>query len=61
MTRKPVILCVDDTLSVLEGRKMLLEATGYRVLTATNGKEAVQVFVSITCSVYVFCSNLSVH
>src|SRR6476660_4581096 len=46
MTRKPVILCVDDTLSVLEGRKMLLEATGYRVLTATNGKEAVQVFAS---------------
>lgn len=25
---------------------MLLEAAGYRVLTATNGKEAVQVFVS---------------
>jgi len=46
MTRKPVILCVDDTLSVLEGRKMLLEATGYQVLTATNGKEAVQVFAS---------------
>ena len=37
---KPVILCVDDTPSVLEGEKMLLEENGYRVLTATNGKEA---------------------
>lgn len=43
---KPVILCVDDTPSVLEGEKMLLEENGYRVLTATNGKEAVQVFIS---------------
>jgi CheY-like chemotaxis protein len=41
---KPVILCVDDTPSVLEGEKMLLEENGYRVLTATNGKEAVQAF-----------------
>jgi len=43
---KPVILCVDDTPSVLEGEKMLLEENGYRVLTATNGKEAVQAFAS---------------
>jgi CheY-like chemotaxis protein len=46
MTRKPVILCVDDTSSVLEGRQMLLEENGYKVLTATSGKEAVQVFAS---------------
>jgi CheY-like chemotaxis protein len=46
MPNKPVILCVDDQSSGLEGRKMLLEAAGYRVLTATNGKEAVQVFMS---------------
>ena len=46
MTSKPVILCVDDTPSLLEGRKMLLEAAGYLVLTATNGKEAVKAFVS---------------
>ncbi len=43
---KPVILCVDDTPSVLEGEKMLLEENGYRVLTATNVKEAVQAFTS---------------
>jgi CheY-like chemotaxis protein len=46
MTNKPVVLCVDDAPSILEGRKMLLEAAGYRLLTAINGKEAVQVFVS---------------
>jgi CheY-like chemotaxis protein len=43
---KPVILCVDDTPGMLEGEKMLLEENGYRVLTATNGKEAVQAFAS---------------
>ncbi len=46
MSWKPVILCVDDTPSVLEGQKMLLEENGYRVLTATNGKEAVQAFTT---------------
>ena len=44
--RKPVILCVDDTPNVLEGRQALLEASGYRVLAATSGQEALQVFVS---------------
>ena len=42
MTEKPVVLCVDDTPSVLEGEKMLLEENGYQILTATNGKKAVQ-------------------
>ena len=46
MSWKPLILCVDDTPSMLEGVKMLLEGNGYRVLTATNGKDAVQVFTS---------------
>ncbi len=46
MSWKPIILCVDDTPSVLEGQKMLLEGNGYRVLTATNGKDAVQAFTS---------------
>jgi len=49
-TGKPAILCVDDTLSELEGRQVLLqvllEENGYEVLTATGGKEAVQLFVS---------------
>src|SRR5262245_55412137 len=42
MAWKPIILCVDDTPSILEGQKMLLEANAYRVLTATNGKDAVR-------------------
>jgi len=46
MSWKPLILCVDDTPSVLEGFTTLLEQNGYRVLTATNGKEAVQAFIS---------------
>ena len=48
MTEKPVILCADVTSTMLQGRKMLLEKNGYRVLTAANGKEAVQAFVSHT-------------
>jgi CheY-like chemotaxis protein len=46
MSWKPVILCVDDTPSVLEDQRMLLEKNGYRVLTATNGTKAVQAFMS---------------
>ena len=46
VTRKPVIFCVDDALSVLEDREMLLEENGYQVLTAANAKEAVQAFMS---------------
>jgi two-component system, NtrC family, nitrogen regulation response regulator NtrX len=46
MSRKPIVLCVDDTPSILEGRKMLLEENGYRVLTATNGKQAREAFMA---------------
>jgi CheY-like chemotaxis protein len=46
MNRKPLILCADDSLSVLEGWKMLLERNGYDVLTASDGTEAFQEFVS---------------
>lgn len=46
MSCKPLVLCVDDTPSVLESQKRLLEQNGYRVLTATNGEEAVQAFIS---------------
>jgi Amt family ammonium transporter len=49
MTRKPAILsCADNASSKLEGRKMLLEENGYQVLSAANGKGAVQAFVSNT-------------
>lgn len=46
MNRKPLILCADDNLSLLEGWKMLLEANGYDVLTANDGTEAFQEFIS---------------
>jgi CheY-like chemotaxis protein len=46
MSWKPLVLCVDDTPSVLESQKRLLEQNGYRVLTATNGEEALQAFIS---------------
>src|SRR5229473_1634547 len=47
MTGKPVILsCADNASSKLEGRKVLLEEDGYQVLTAANGKEALQALAS---------------
>jgi two-component system, OmpR family, alkaline phosphatase synthesis response regulator PhoP len=45
MNRKPLILCADDSMNVLEGWKELLEQNGYSVLTATDGTEALQAFV----------------
>jgi CheY-like chemotaxis protein len=44
--RKPLILCVDDTPSLLEGQKLLLEENRYQVLIASNGLDAVKAFVS---------------
>jgi CheY-like chemotaxis protein len=44
MRTKPLILCVDDELNGLEGRKELLEENGCEVLAATNAVEALQLF-----------------
>jgi CheY-like chemotaxis protein len=46
VTKRPLILCVDDEWNGLEGRKMLLEERGYQVLAATSGTEALQLFAS---------------
>ena len=46
MSGRPLILCVDDERNGLEGRKMLLEETGCKVLVATSGVEALQLFSS---------------
>src|ERR1700686_1972619 len=46
MPRKPVVLCVDDEWNGLEGRKMLLEEAGRRVLIATSGAGALHLFAS---------------
>lgn len=37
---KPLILVVEDDLALLEGVSELLKLSGYRVLAATNGREA---------------------
>ena len=46
MPRKSLILCVDDEWNGLEGRKMLFEDAGSKVLVATSGAEALQLFAS---------------
>jgi len=46
VTKRPVILCVDDEWNGLEGRRMLFEGRGYEVLVATSGEEALQLFAS---------------
>ena len=46
MPRRPLILCVDDEWNGLEGRKMLLEESGCKVLTSTSGVEALHLFAS---------------
>jgi CheY-like chemotaxis protein len=42
--RKATILCIDDHLSGLIGRKMLLEQDGYEVLEASGGAEGLKLF-----------------
>ena len=43
---KATILCLDDHWSDLIQRKLLLEKNGYRVLQATDGSEALRLFLS---------------
>jgi CheY-like chemotaxis protein len=44
MRPKKTILCVDDSEQSLSIRKVMLETRGYRVITSSNGKEALEVF-----------------
>jgi two-component system alkaline phosphatase synthesis response regulator PhoP len=41
---KPKVLCVDDDLSGLVIRAMVLERYGYDVITATDGEQALKLF-----------------
>ena len=43
---KMIVLCVDDDGSGLAARKELLEASGYEVITAQNGREGLELFDS---------------
>jgi len=40
------ILCIDDEPVGLRVRKLLLESQGYKVLTATSGREGLELFAS---------------
>jgi CheY-like chemotaxis protein len=44
MRPKKVILCVDDNEQELSVLKFMLATNGYRVVSATNGQEAIGVF-----------------
>lgn len=44
MRPKKVILCIDDNEQALSVRKFVLETRGYRVLTATDAEQAVEIF-----------------
>jgi two-component system, OmpR family, response regulator CpxR len=44
MRPKRTILCVDDNEQSLSVRKIMLETRGYRVVTCTSGRNALQIF-----------------
>jgi two-component system, OmpR family, response regulator CpxR len=44
MRPKKIILCVDDNEQTLSVRKFLLETRGYRVHTAINAQDAIELF-----------------
>ena len=46
MRPKKVILCVDDNEQELSVLKFMLATNGYRVLSASNGQEAIAVFAT---------------
>jgi two-component system, OmpR family, response regulator CpxR len=46
MRPKKVILCVDDNEQELSVLKFMLDINGYRVLTASNGQEAIAIFAT---------------
>ncbi len=47
MANEPVVLAVDDELGILRLIKLELSAQGFRVLTASNGKDAMELAESI--------------
>ena len=53
--RKAVILCVDDEENPLVLRKFVLQKAGYEVLTASSGREALELTAS--CSVDLVLSD----
>jgi CheY-like chemotaxis protein len=59
MRPKKSILCVDDNEQLLSVRKFLLETRGYRVLTATSSRQAIELLqTSIPGSLDLILSDL---
>ncbi len=46
MGNRKTVLCVDDESAVLQMQQLLLESAGFRVLTASSGREAIRIFES---------------
>jgi CheY-like chemotaxis protein len=44
LPNRPLVLCVDDEKIGLNVRKILLERSGYRVITAPDGKAGLELF-----------------
>ena len=44
MDARKTFLCIDDEQSVLLMEKLLLESAGFRVITASSGREAIEAF-----------------
>jgi len=42
--KRPLVLCIDDAEVALRVRKLLLANAGYQVLTASSGKEGLEIF-----------------
>lgn len=43
---QPLVLCADDSAAILQAWKTLLEREGCKVLTASDGQDALEIFLS---------------
>jgi CheY-like chemotaxis protein len=50
-TSKELILCIDDDVVMLHYQKMLLERSGYAVVTASSAQEGLKLVTTCNCDV----------
>ena len=50
-TSKQLILCIDDDVAMLHYRRMLLERSGYAVVTASSAEEGLRLVTKCNCDV----------
>lgn len=58
MRPKKVILCVDDNEQELSVLKFMLSTNGYRVLAATSGEEAIELFSGVQTDLVLTDDNM---